>query len=123
MVAWAFSLAASSFFPIVLLGIFWKRANGPGCIAGIIGGLATCIFYMYNNYMDPNFNVLGLTHLSAGVFGLIANFTLTIVVSLLTPEPSREIQELVDHLRHPQEDDAMMDSLVGHGLPAGAAAD
>lgn len=120
MVSWAFSLAASSFFPIVLLGIFWKRANGPGAIAGIIGGLATCIFYMYNNYVDPSFNVLGITHLGAGVFGLIANFTLVYVVSMLTAEPSREIQELVDHLRHPVEDDALMDSLAGHGAAAAA---
>jgi cation/acetate symporter len=122
MVAWAFSLAASSFFPIILLGIFWKRANGPGAIAGIIGGMAVCIFYMYNNYLDPSFNVLGITHLGSGVFGLIANFTLTYVVSKLTAEPSKEIQELVDHLRHPQEDDAMMDVLSGNARTAGAAA-
>ena len=122
MVAWAFSLAASSFFPIILLGIFWKRANGPGAIAGIIGGMVACIFYMYNNYLDPNFNVLGITHLGAGVFGLITNFALTYVVSKLTAEPSREIQELVDHLRHPQEDDAMMDVLSGNARTAGAAA-
>lgn len=122
MVAWAFSLAASSFFPIILLGIFWKRANGPGAIAGIIGGMAVCIFYMYNNYLDPSFNVLGITHLGAGVFGLIANFTLTYVVSKLTAEPAKEIQELVDHLRHPQEDDAMMDVLSGNARTAGAAA-
>ena len=122
MVAWAFSLAASSFFPIILLGIFWKRANGPGAIAGIIGGMAVCIFYMYNNYLDPSFNVLGITHLGSGVFGLIANFALTYVVSKLTAEPSKEIQELVDHLRHPQEDDAMMDVLSGNARTAGAAA-
>lgn len=122
MVAWAFSLAASSFFPIILLGIFWKRANGPGAIAGIIGGMVVCVFYMYNNYLDPNFNVLGITHLGAGVFGLTTNFVLTYVVSKLTAEPSREIQELVDHLRHPQEDDAMMDVLSGNARTAGATA-
>ncbi len=122
MVAWAFSLAASSFFPIILLGIFWKRANGPGAIAGIIGGMVVCIFYMYNNYLDPSFNVLGITHLGAGVFGLTTNFILTYVVSKLTAEPSREIQELVDHLRHPQEDDAAMDALAGNARVAGAAA-
>ena len=122
MVAWAFSLAASSFFPIILLGIFWKRANGPGAIAGIIGGMAVCVFYMYNNYLDPNFNVLGITHLGSGVFGLTTNFVLTYVVSKLTAEPSKEIQELVDHLRHPQEDDAMMDVLSGNARTAGAAA-
>jgi cation/acetate symporter len=101
MVAWAFSLAAASFFPIILLGIFWKRANGPGAIAGIIGGLAVTIFYMYMNYTTPTFNVLGISHLGAGVFGLITNFTLTIVVSLLTKAPSQEIQDLVESLRYP----------------------
>jgi len=104
MVAWAFSLATASFFPIILLGIFWKRANGPGAIAGIIGGMATCIFYMVMNYIDPTFNVLGISHLGAGVFGLIVNFILVIVVSLLTKEPSEEIQRLVESVRRPDKD-------------------
>jgi cation/acetate symporter len=101
MVAWAFSFAAASFFPIVLLGIFWKRANGPGAIAGIIGGLTVTLIYMIGNYMNPNFNVLGISHLGSGIFGLIANFALTITVSLLTPAPSQEIQRLVESLRRP----------------------
>ena len=103
MVAWAFSLAAASFFPILLLGIFWKRANGPGAIAGIIGGLSVTIFYMVMNYINPSFNVLGISHLGAGVFGLTVNFILTIVVSLRTPAPSMEIQRLVESLRRPDQ--------------------
>jgi cation/acetate symporter len=101
MVAWAFSLAAASFFPVLLLGIFWKRANAAGCIAGIIGGLAVTIFYMAMNYTNPFFNVLGISHLGAGLFGMIAAFALIIGVSLATQPPPKEIQDMVESLRRP----------------------
>jgi cation/acetate symporter len=101
MVAWAFSLAAASFFPILLLGIFWKRANGAGAIAGMIGGLVVTIFYMVMNYFDPAFNLFGISHVAAGIFGMPVNFALTIIVSLLTPAPPIEIQRLVESLRRP----------------------
>jgi cation/acetate symporter len=101
LVAWAFSLAASTFFPVILLGIFWKRANANGAIAGMIGGLITCLVYMFWNYVDPRFNVLGLSHLSAGIFGMAANFFLTIVLSLLTAPSPKYIQDMVDQLRIP----------------------
>jgi cation/acetate symporter len=118
MVAWAFSLAAASFFPIVLLGIFWKRANGPGAIAGIIGGLVVCIFYMAMNYLDPTFNILGISHLGAGLFGLIVNFALTIGVSLMTKAPSEEIQRLVESLRRPDSEPEGHDVLQPGAEPA-----
>ncbi len=101
MVSWAFSLAASTFFPVLLLGIFWKRANANGAVAGMAAGLVVCIIYMAGNYLDPRFNVLGLTHLSAGIFGMLANFTLQVVLSLATAPPPREIQEMADDLRVP----------------------
>ncbi len=101
MVAWAFSLAAASFFPIVLLGIFWKPANAPGAIAGMAGGLMVTVFYMLSNYIDPAFNLFGISHLAAGLFGMIANFGLTIVVSLLTAAPAAEAQRMVESLRRP----------------------
>jgi cation/acetate symporter len=101
MVSWAFSMAASTFFPVLLLGIFWKRANAKGAIAGMIGGLAVCLFYMAMNYTDPRFNVLGLSHLSSGIFGMIVNFTLMVTVSLATEAPPKAVQDLVDSLRIP----------------------
>jgi cation/acetate symporter len=101
LVAWAFSLAASTFFPVILLGIFWKRANANGAIAGMIGGLIACLVYMVGNYLDPRFNVLGLSHLSAGIFGMAANFLLMIVVSLATAPSPKYIQDIVDQLRIP----------------------
>ena len=101
MVAWAFSFAAATFFPVVLLGIFWRRANANGAIAGMIGGLTTTILYMGTNYVNPNFTLFGLSHLSAGLFGMIVNFGLQIVVSLATPPPPKYIQDMVDQLRIP----------------------
>jgi len=118
MVAWAFSMAASTFFPVVLLGIFWKRANGPGAIAGMIGGLAVTLFYMANNYVNPAFNVLGISHLGAGIFGLPVAIILIVVVSLLTKEPSKEIQDLVDNLRNPITDDEGMSKMIDKMAPA-----
>jgi cation/acetate symporter len=101
MVAWAFSMAASSFFPVILLGIFWRRANAAGAIAGMAGGMITCILYMALNYTNPYFTILGLSHLSAGIFGMIVNFGLQIIVSLATSPPPAEIQRMVDDLRIP----------------------
>ncbi len=120
MVAWAFSMAAASFFPVLLLGIFWKRCNGPGAIAGMVGGLSVTLFYMYNNYLDPSFNVLGITHLASGIFGVPINFLLSYVVSKLTAAPSQEIQDLVDHLRSPELDDELMTSIASGKQAAGA---
>lgn len=118
MVAWAFSMAASTFFPVVLLGIFWKRANGPGAIAGMIGGLSVTIFYMANNYLNPAFNVLGISHLGSGIFGLPVAIILIVVVSLLTKEPSKEIQDLVENLRNPITDDEGMNKMLDKMAPA-----
>jgi cation/acetate symporter len=101
MVAWAFSMAASSFFPVILLGIFWRRANAAGAIAGMAGGMITCILYLALNYTNPYFTILGLSHLSAGIFGMIVNFGLQIIVSLATAPPPVEIQRMVDDLRIP----------------------
>ena len=123
MVSWAFSLAASTFFPVLLLGIFWKRANAKGAIAGMIGGLVTCIIYMAANYTDPRFNVLGLTHLSSGIFGMIVNFSLVYVVSMATAPPPKEIQDMVDELRLPVGETVTVPGereLVGQPAPAPA---
>ena len=99
LVAWAFSLAAATFFPVLVLGIFWKRANGRGAVAGMISGLIVTLAYMLLNARDPSFNVLGITNVAAGVFGVPVNFLVTIVVSKLTPPPSPETQALVESLR------------------------
>ena len=105
LVGAAFSLAASSFFPALVTGIFWKRANKWGAIAGMVAGLATCMYYMVQTY--PFFGGVAanqwfnMSPISAGVFGLPVGIITIVVVSLLTPEPSKQVQELVEHVRYP----------------------
>jgi cation/acetate symporter len=101
LVAWAFSFAAATFFPILVLGIFWKRANGNGAVAGMIAGLAVTLAYMLANAWNPNFNILGITNVAAGVFGAPVNFLMVYLVSKLTAPPPPETQALVESLRQP----------------------
>ena len=106
MVGLAFSIGASAFFPALVLGIFWKRANRPGAVAGMLAGLALTLIYvvqthpffggsMANAWFDIN-------PISAGVFGVPLGFVTIVVVSLLTAPPPREIQDLVDYVRYPE---------------------
>lgn len=100
LVAWAFSLAAATFFPVLVLGIFWKRANGRGAVAGMVAGAAITLAYMVANYAT-GFNILGISHVAAGIFGIPVNFLVTIGVSLLTAPPSQATNELTESLRQP----------------------
>ncbi|MEW6513940.1 MAG: sodium:solute symporter family protein [Pseudomonadota bacterium] len=104
LVGAAFSLAASAFFPALVLGVFWKRANQLGAILGMSAGLFVCAYYMYLTY--PFFGVNApkwwdINPISAGIFGIPAGFIGVIVGSLISPAPNREIQDLVDHVRYP----------------------
>jgi cation/acetate symporter len=105
LVGAAFSLAASAFFPALVLGVFWKRANYLGAVIGMLAGLAVCMYYMFMTYeffggVDAN-QWFAIKPIAAGVFGLPAGFLGVIIGSLLTKEPSKEIQDLVDHVRYP----------------------
>jgi cation/acetate symporter len=105
LVGAAFSLAASAFFPALVMGVFWKRANKWGAITGMIAGLGLCMYYMIQTY--PFFGGVAanqwfdMTPITAGVFGVPVGIITIIVVSLLTPAPSRQVQELVEHVRYP----------------------
>jgi cation/acetate symporter len=101
LVAWAFSFAAATFFPILVLGIFWKRANGNGAVAGMIAGLVVTLAYMLVNAWNPTINILGITNVAAGIFGMPVNFLVTYLVSKLTAPPSQQAQALVESLRQP----------------------
>jgi cation/acetate symporter len=101
MVAWAFSLAASTIFPALVLGIFWKRANRYGAMSGMLAGLVVTFTYIGLNLADRSFAVLGIAGPAAGVFGMPVNFLVAIVVSLRTPPPPPEAAALIDALRRP----------------------
>lgn len=101
LVAWAFSFAAATMFPTLVLGIFWKGANARGAIAGMMSGAAVTASYMVLNYVNPEISFLGISHNAAGIFGVPMNFFLTWIVSCLGPSTSPRIQVLVDDLRHP----------------------
>ncbi len=146
MVAWAFSLAAAGNFPALVLGIWWKRANSYGAVAGIIAGFGVCLYYLVGTrYFATGFyetwsflsnatdaqvakfaelkaacgggtadacgqldklaqgiaNWWGVRNISAALFGLPVGFAVMVIVSLLTPEPSRQMQEMVDAIRRP----------------------
>jgi cation/acetate symporter len=110
LVSAAFSFAAASFFPALVLGIFWKRATGPAACLGMIAGLSITAYYMVMNqvWLRSVFGVTspidlwyGIAPISAGVFGVPVGFAVIILVSLVTPAPSQKIQELVEHVRYP----------------------
>jgi len=105
LVGAAFSLAASAFFPALVLGVFWKRANYLGAVLGMLAGLIVCMYYMYITYeffggvaANEWFNIKPI---AAGVFGMPAGFLGVIIGSLISRAPSIEIQQLVDHVRYP----------------------
>jgi len=112
LVSAAFSLAAAGFFPALVLGIFWKRASKWGAVLGMLAGVSITFYYMATTqvWMRGLFGVTGpiadytwwgILPISAGIFGVPLGFAVIIIVSLLTPAPKAEIQELVEHVRYP----------------------
>jgi len=110
LVSAAFSMAAAGFFPALVLGIFWKRATGIAASLGMVAGMSITIYYMVMNqvWLRGVFDItspvdlwFGIQPISAGVFGMPLGMAVIILVSLVTPAPSRKIQELVEHVRYP----------------------
>jgi cation/acetate symporter len=103
VVAIAFGLGAASFFPIILLGIFDKRTNSAGAIAGMVVGLGFTLAYIIpSKFFDaPNW-FFGVTPEGIGTLGAILNFVVAFTVSRVTPPPPPEIQELVESVRVPR---------------------
>jgi cation/acetate symporter len=106
MVGLAFSIAAAAFFPALVLGIFWKRANRPGAVAGMIAGLAVTVLYavrthpFFGGSMEQAW--FEINPISSGIFGVPLGFATIVLVSLLTRPPPPEIQDLVDFVRYPR---------------------
>ncbi|MEC9486059.1 MAG: sodium:solute symporter family protein [Prosthecochloris sp.] len=108
VVAFAFGLAASSFFPIIILGIFYKRMNKEGAIAGMLAGITfTAAYIIYFKFINPAANtpdnwLFGISPEGIGTLGMLLNFAVSFVVAKITPAPPEDIQELVDSLRYPK---------------------
>lgn len=107
VVAFAFGLAAASFFPVIFLGIFYKRMNKEAAIAGMITGLAfTFCYIVYFKFINPGDNNsehwwFGISPEGIGTLGMLLNFVVSLTVCRFTPPPPTEIQALVDNIRVP----------------------
>lgn len=110
MVAAAFSIAGSTFVPALVLGIFWRRTNRWGAMAGMTVGLGTTLWYLALAHgplrqalgiPGPAELWFGIEPISAGLFGVLAGFAATLVVSVLTPPPRGEQLEVLARLRSP----------------------
>jgi cation/acetate symporter len=108
VVAFAFGLAAASFFPVILLGIFSTRMNKEAAISGMLTGLIfTFSYIVYFKFISPETNSaahwwFGISPEGIGSLGMILNFMVSFVVMRITPPPPQEVQDLVQHIRIPQ---------------------
>ena len=101
IVAWAFGLAAASFFPAIVLGIFWRRFNARGAVAGLSVGIAFTAFYIIATQYVGMDTWFGISAEGIGFVGALLNLAVAIPVTLATPPPSREMQELIESIRYP----------------------
>jgi cation/acetate symporter len=108
VVAFAFGLAASSFFPVLLLGIFSKRMNKEGAIAGMIVGIVfTAGYIIYFKFIYPEANTpdnwwFGISPEGIGTLGMILNFVVSITLCRFFPAPPEKVQRMVDGIRYPR---------------------
>jgi cation/acetate symporter len=103
VVAFAFGLAAASFFPVILLGIFDQRTNREGAISGMLVGLIFTTAYIVGNKFGMPLWFFGVSAEGIGTLGMLLNFMVTLVVSRLTPPPPPHVQAMVEELRSPLE--------------------
>ena len=101
-VAWAFCFANSGLFFPLILGVWWKRANRAGAIAGMVGGFGAGAWYLYMVQFAGMAPWLGIDGLRFGMIGMPVSLILMIVVSLMTEEPDAETQKMVDDIRIPK---------------------
>ena len=108
VVAFAFGLAAASFFPAIILGIFYRRMNREGAVAGMISGIVfTAAYIIYFNYLNPAANTadnwfLGISPEGIGFVGMLINFAVAGIVSRSTAAPPEEVGRLVERIRVPK---------------------
>ncbi len=108
VVAFAFGLAASSFFPVIFLGIFSKRMNKEGAISGMLTGITfTAAYIVYFKFINPSANVpekwlFGISPEGIGAVGMVLNFMVALVVSRFTAPPPAHVQALIEEIRIPK---------------------
>jgi cation/acetate symporter len=108
VVAFAFGLAASSFFPVIILGIFSKRTTREGAILGMVAGITfTAAYIVFFNFVRPDLNHaehwwLGISPEGIGTVGMLVNAAITLTVSRFTPAPPPQVQVLVELIRVPR---------------------
>lgn len=113
VVALAFGLAAASFFPAIILGIFYKKMNKEGAISGMVVGMLLMIYYMLKfkfgifdggkemvDSLKPNW-WFGISPEGFGTVAMIANFAVALIVNRFTPEPPQDVQDIVENIRIP----------------------
>ncbi|WP_394351011.1 sodium:solute symporter family protein [Mariniflexile maritimum] len=109
VVALAFGLAAASFFPAIILGIFYKRMNKEGAIAGMVVGIIAMLLYMVKFKLgwfddavpDKNEWWFGISPEGFGTIAMLLNFLVSIVIMKFTPQPPQEVQDIVELIRIP----------------------
>lgn len=110
VVAFAFGLASASFFPVIVLGIFWKRATKEGAISGMVTGIGFTMFYIVQTkFMGVAPWFMNISPEGIGTVGMILNFAVTIVVSLCTAAPPAAVQQMVESVRIPRGAGAAVD--------------
>ncbi|MFD2532718.1 sodium:solute symporter family protein [Gracilimonas halophila] len=108
VVAIAFGLAAASFFPAIILGIFYKKMNRQGAIAGMIAGLLFTLGYVvffkiaFPEVNSPEYWWFGISPEGIGTLGMILNLLVSFAVGMIFPEPPEDVQEMVESIRYPQ---------------------
>jgi cation/acetate symporter len=115
LVAWAFSLAAASFFPALVMGIWWKRANKQGAVAGMVAGLAVTAYYMIGSRFY-GVSWFGTQTIASAIFGLPVGFLVIWIVSLMTPPPPQAVQDLVLSVRYPKSGQATKGDPLGRDV-------
>ncbi|MCP9290366.1 sodium:solute symporter family protein [Gracilimonas sediminicola] len=108
VVAIAFGLAAASFFPAIILGIFYKKMNRQGAIAGMIAGLLFTLSYVvfykiaFPEFNSPEYWWFGISPEGIGTLGMLLNLTVSFAVGMIFPEPPEDVQEMVESIRYPK---------------------
>ncbi len=108
VVAIAFGLAAASFFPAIILGIFYKKMNREGAVAGMVAGLLFTLSYIvFYKILFPEVNTpenwwFGISPEGIGTLGMLVNLAVSLAVGMVFPDPPEEVQEMVESIRYPK---------------------